>query len=103
MNGKYNEFLVYDNKIPENLMRIMKSDRDEALKLLYQQEPIEPKGKPYRCICHSLDFRFGEIIDLELSDSVSGRMIIAKSPYKNRFKKSYRDYNEFLMEWEELE
>lgn len=65
-------------------------------------ELIEHKCKPYRCISHSLDIRFGQVIDLELSVSVSGRMVIVKSPYKNKFKKTYKDYREFLTEWEEV-
>lgn len=102
MNSKYNEFIIYDNKILETLREIMESDRDEAFKLLYQQEPIKPKGKPYRCICHSLDIRFGQVIDLELSFRESGRTIITKSPYNNKFKKTYKNYGEFLKEWEEV-
>lgn len=71
-------------------------------KLLYQQEPIKPKGKPYRCICHWLDVGFGRIIDLELSITQTGR-ILAKSTYKNKFKKIYENYGKFLKEWEKIE
>lgn len=69
---------------------------------LFQQEPIEHKGKPYRCICYGLDVRAGMIIDLELSVTLTGR-VLAKSSYKNKFKKTYENYAEFLKEWEEVE
>lgn len=64
-------------------------------------EPFESKGKPYRCICHGLDVGFGRIIDLELSVTQTGR-ILAKSMYKNKFKKTYKNYGDFLEEWEEI-
>lgn len=89
------------NAIPEILRKKMDSDRDAVLKLLYQQEPIEHKGKPYRCICNGLDVEFGRIIDLELSATQTGR-ILAKSTYKNKFKKTYKNYGDFLEEWEEI-
>lgn len=99
ISGTFGNFNI--NDMPESLKR-MEFDEDIDWKAQYQMEPINPKCKPYRCICHSLDIRFGQVIDLELSMSESGRMIIAKSPYKNKFKKTYRDYREFLTEWEEV-
>lgn len=68
---------------------------------LYQQGPIEHKGTPYRCICYNEDIRFGAIIDLELSVTQTGR-VLAKSLFKNKFKKTYENYGDFLKEWEEV-
>lgn len=99
ISGSLGNFNI--NDIPESLRR-MEFDGDIDWKAQYQMEPINPKCKPYRCICHSLDIRYGQVIDLELSMSESGRMIIAKCPYKNKFKKTYKDYREFLTEWEEV-
>lgn len=54
MNDKYNRYLVCDDLLSDgfidNLRKKMDSDRDAVLKLLYQQELIEHKGKPYQCI-----------------------------------------------------
>lgn len=105
MNDKYNRYLVCDDLLSDgfidNLRKKMDSDRDAVLKLLYQQELIEHKGKPYQCICHSLDVGFGRIIDLELSVTQTGR-ILKKPTYKNKFKKTYKNYGDFLEEWEEI-
>lgn len=98
ISGTFGSFNI--NKIPESLIKM---EFDEDIKAQYQMEPINPKCKPYRCISHNMDFPFGVVVDIELSVSVSGRMIVAKSPYKNKFKKTYKDYREFLTEWEEVD
>lgn len=69
---------------------------------LYQQQPIKRKGKPYRCIFHNEDIRFGAVIDLELSVTKIGS-VLAKSVYQNKFKKTYENYGDFLKEWEAME
>lgn len=100
ISGTFGNFNI--NDMPESLKR-MKFDEDIDWKSQYQMELINPKCKPYRCISHNLDFPFGVVADIELSVSVSGRMIVAKSPYKNKSKKTYKDYREFLTEWEEID
>lgn len=100
IGGTFGSFNI--NDIPESLKR-MEFDEDIDWKAQYHMEPVNPKCKPYRCISHNLNFPFGVVVDIELSVSVSGRMIIAKSPYKNKFKKTYKDYREFLTEWEEVD
>ena len=49
MNDKYNRYLVCDDLLSDgfidNLRKKLDSDRDVALKLLYQQQPIEQDRK----------------------------------------------------------
>lgn len=97
--GSFGRFNI--NELPEFFRKQTKEDRDMKYQSLYQQEPFEHKGKPYRCICNSLDIRFGAVIDLELSETKTGR-VLAKSVYQNKFKKTYENYGEFLKEWEEI-
>lgn len=68
----------------------------------YQQEPVEHKGKPYRCICHNEDIKFGAIVDLELSPTRYGRVLV-KSVHRYIFRKIYKNYGDFLKEWEKIE
>lgn len=98
--GSFGRFNV--NELPENLRKKMELEKYMDWKSLYQQEPFEHKGKPYRCICHNEDIRFGAVIDLELSLIRDGR-VLAKSVYRNKFKKIYEHYGDFLKEWEEVE
>lgn len=95
--GSFGRFNV--NELPENLRKKMELEKYMDWKSLYQQEPFEHKGKPYRCICHNEDIRFGAVIDLELSLIRDGR-VLAKSVYRNKFKKIYEHYGDFLKEWE---
>lgn len=100
ISGTFGRFNV--NELPETLRRKIESGKGMDWKSLYQQEPFESKGKPYRCICYNEDIRFGAIIDLELSSTRDGRVLV-KSLCKNLFKKTYENYGEFLKEWEGVE
>lgn len=90
------------NELQEVLRKRIEAERNMDWKSLYRQEPIEHKGKPYRCICYNEYIRFGAVIDLELSVTQTGR-VLAKSVYQNKFKKIYEHYGDFLKEWEEVE
>ena len=100
ISGTFGEFDV--NELPEVLRKRIEAERNMGWKSLYLQEPIEHKGKPYRCICHNEDIRFGAVIDLEVSLIRDGR-VLAKSVYRNKFTKIYEHYGDFLKEWEEVE
>lgn len=90
------------NDFPEYLRKRMETVKDMEWKSVYLQEPLEHKGKPYRCISPGLDIKVGAIIDLKLSSTLDER-ILAKSSYRNWFKKTYKNYDEFLKEWEAVE
>lgn len=100
ISGSFGRFNV--NELPDFFRKQTQEDRDMKYQSLYQQEPIEHKGKSYRCICYNEDIRFGAVIDLELSVTKTGR-VLAKSVYQNKFKRTYENYGEFLNEWEEIE
>lgn len=100
ISGTFGRFNI--NELPEFLRKRIEAERNMDWKSLYHQEPIEHKGRPYRCICYNEDIRFGAVIDLELSVTQTGR-VLAKSVYQNKFKKTYEHYGDFLKEWEEVE
>ena len=100
ISGSFGRFNV--NELPDFFRKQTQEDRDMKYQSLYHQEPFKRKGKPYRCICHNEDIRFGAVIDLELSVTKIGR-VLAKSVYQNKFKRTYENYGEFLNEWEEIE
>lgn len=100
MNGKYEEVLFFDDLVFDDIpIDKLTAEKNMDWQSLYQQEPFESKGKPYRCICHNEDIRFGTVIDLELSTTRDGRTLV-KSSHRNLFKKIYENYGEFLKEWE---
>lgn len=102
ISGTFGRFNI--NDMPDSLRKRIQ-DGDISWKTLFQQQHVNLNVKPYRYISHALesDFCFGNVVDLELSISANGRMIIAKSPYKNKFKKIYKNYKDFLTEWEEVD
>lgn len=99
VSGTLGEFDV--NELQEVLRKRIEAERNMDWGILLP-EPLEHKGKPYRCICYNEDVRFGAVIDLELSATQTGR-ILAKSVYRNKFTKIYEHYGDFLKEWEEVE
>lgn len=100
ISGSFGKFNI--DELPQTFRKRIEAERHMDWKSLYQQEPFESKGKPYRCICYNEDIRVGEIIDLELSVTKIG-MVVAKSVYRNKFTKTYKHYGDFLKEWEEVE
>lgn len=100
ISGTFGKFNI--NDLPECFRKRIELEKDMDWESLYKQESFESKGKPYRCICNSLDIRFGSIIDLELSPTRDG-MVLVKSVCRNLFKKIYKNYGDFLKEWEKIE
>lgn len=102
ISGTFGSFNI--NDMPDSFRKRIQ-DGDISWKTLFQQQHVNLNVKLYRYISHALDsdFPFGTVVDLELSVSANGRMIIVKSPYKNKFQKIYKNYKEFLTEWEEID
>lgn len=70
----------------------------------YQQLPQKPEYETYRYYGYT-EIQFGQICYLKLSLWELTSRIKAETPinHKPYFRKTYRDYSEFLKEWEKVE
>lgn len=78
-------------------------DENICFRSQYQQRPIKTEYEPYRYIAHNT--MFGTVCDLKLSLCELTCRLKVETPidHRPRFKRMYKDYEEFGKEWEKVE